>query len=171
MLSISITNESDVKYLKNQPPTLEGSVSLGLGRADVAYIYIMDTSSAGPGGDCGTVLDCVQEFFIAFNNEAIENGSAKLSSVISFDDSPTLRSGFELPESPLVESAIISTPSVSDSASICSQALLMAADLVEDPSNTAETTVVIFAGDGLCTTQRGGAGANRRHCSHGCCWS
>lgn len=157
-------NGTSIVYDPTQPVVLSGRASIGLGHPDVAYIYILDVSrSTRDGdGDCGTVLECVQKFFIAFNKQAIEDGSAQNAGVISFHtEAQTETDGFLPPSDPRVEQAIQGVSNLDygedygTGATICSEALQLAADLVEEAKATVETTIVVFAGDGLCTTWTG----------------
>ena len=150
--SLNITNPPPgLEQAVDVPFEVQGSASIGLGEPDVAYIYIIDQSESTSSydGPCGSVLDCVDAFFRNLNKEAISNGSAELAAVITFDDQAYLDAEFQDPTNIAIEEAINATE-YSSGFTNCTGALLKAAELVEDPSNTAETTIVVFAGDGLC---------------------
>lgn len=131
---------------------IQGSASVGKGEPDVSYIYIVDTSGStnDADGDCGHVLDCVQDFFRGFHKEAVsEQGSAKLVSVINFDNKADVSASLMPPESPEIQDALSEENSLFGG-TYCADALRKATDLVQHPNNTAGTTVVVFSGDGLC---------------------
>lgn len=151
VLSVNITSpQSNASFPLSQNVTLQGIASVGQGVPDVAYIYIIDTSSstADEDGDCGTTLDCVQAFFLELHKEAISDGSAELAGVINFDDYAYVDAELQDPGSPTIQDAI--NAEISVGGTNCIAALEEAAKLVADPSNTAGTTIVVLAGDGLC---------------------
>ena len=131
--------------------TLNGTASVGQGRPDVSYIYVVDTSGSTDAldGGCGTELQCIHGFLKNFNNETIADGSAKLAAVINFDDNATVIAGWQNPRNPDIADAF--NRGFSDGGTNCSAALLEAKKLFGDPLNTAGKTVIVFAGDGLCT--------------------
>lgn len=130
--------------------SIKGQAHVGKGIADVGYIYIIDSSGStlDEDGACGTTLECVQAFFEALNKEVIADGSAEVVAVIDFDDYATVTADFQDPQSNDIGYAI--HRSSSDGGTACTLALEKASLLVLDPKNTAGTTVVVFAGDGLC---------------------
>jgi len=133
--------------------SLLGSASVELGVPDVAYIYVIDTSgsTAGVDGDCGTILECMQKFVFALHQEAISDGSASLAAVINFDYNVTVSADLQnISNSTGIEDAIFAGKASGEN--FCEDALNEAAKLVKDPRNTARTSVVIFVGDGYCST-------------------
>ena len=155
-LSVQITyprNGATYEYDANQTIKIHGTASVGLGHPDVAYIYVLDVSPSTLQRDddiCGSVLECTQDFFVAFNEQAIEDGSAEIAGVITFHKIAQNASGFLPPGNQAIEDAIRSASNIGTDGTYCSEALQMAADFVEDPSNTAGTTIVVLAGDGMC---------------------
>uniref|UniRef100_A0A7S1UPZ4 VWFA domain-containing protein n=1 Tax=Grammatophora oceanica TaxID=210454 RepID=A0A7S1UPZ4_9STRA len=139
-------------FLTTETVAVNGSASVGLGVPDVAYIFVIDTSLSTdePDGDCGTVLDCVQAFFSKLHREANKDGSAELLAVINFDDIAHPSEGFLHPRknSRKIEEEIAA--GYPGGGTNCNDALLATTELVRSPKNTAGTTVVVFAGDGLC---------------------
>lgn len=134
--------------------SLVGSASVELGVPDVTYIYVIDNSgstSAGD-GDCGNVLECMQKFVYALHQEAVSDGSASMVAVINFDYDVTISADLQ----PITENATAIQEAIfsgyPDGENYCQDALNMAADLVNDERNTARTSVVIFVGDGECST-------------------
>ena len=131
---------------------IEGTASIGQGHPDVAYIYVIDTSGStgSDDGECGTVLDCVQDFFKEFHNATIQDGGAHYTAVINFNDFSDLQSsGFVDPnELELVQDSI--DLGYSSGGTDCYAALQEATRLAELAANMTETTVVVFAGDGEC---------------------
>ena len=129
---------------------VRGGAHVGKGAPDVSYIYIIDSSSSTSDydGTCGTTLECEQKFFQALHQEVIKDGSAKLTAVIDFDDVARMAAEFQDPANQEVIEAI--SFGISDGGTACINALELAALAVLDKKNTAGTTVVIFAGDGMC---------------------
>ena len=78
---------------------IEGTAHVGLGTPNVAYIYIIDlsASTADIDGPCGTVLQCVQDFFSFFHKETIQHGSAELVGVIDYDSHATVTAELQHP--------------------------------------------------------------------------
>lgn len=139
---------------------ITGRAHVGIGRSPnhggqkapstVTYIYIIDSSEStlDYDGPCGTVLQCVQDFFSQFHKEAAQHGAGKFAGVIDFDSHATVTAGLQSPFNPAIERAI--RRGSSDGGTSCSNALNAATTMVNDPMNTAEKTIVLFAGDGLC---------------------
>ena len=158
--------------------SLVGTASVELGVPDVAYIYVIDNSGSTTheDGDCGTVLDCMQEFIYALHQEAISDGSASLAAVINFNDTVTVSADLQPISSnnTAIQDAIFA--GFGHDENVCQAALNEAARLVDDPRNTARSTVVIFVGDGQCGTCDVGcaidgrlfAPRHERDCAFGC---
>ena len=136
----------------NTTMAFNGTASVGKGIADVAYIYIIDESGsmADPDAPCDSKLECVQEFFHDFTNQAITDGSAELIAVMTFSDSANVRTGFLKPTDPAIGLAIDAAGTEYMGGTNCVDPLLKAAELVQEATNTAGTTIVVFAGDGEC---------------------
>jgi len=141
-------NESN-SFQINFPIKVNGKASIGIEDPDVSYIYILDTSGStdDDDGPCGTVLQCMQEFFVKLHAQALSGGAAELAAVINFDDSAVVDVSLQDPNSG-INNAFRS--GVSSGGTNCTSALLAAAALVTSDSNTASHTHVIFAGDGEC---------------------
>ena len=71
----------------------------------------------------------------------------------NFDDIAIVSATLQDPTETTIEDAIYS--GISSGVTNCADALLKAGMLAMHPSNTAGTTIVVFAGDGLCTDDLG----------------
>ena len=131
---------------------LHGSAGIRHSTPEVSYIYIIDTSgsTAEPDLPCTSVLDCVQDFFQTLHDEVTRDGSAKLAAVINFDDEATVSAELSAAEDRAIDIAIKSGDNADYGGTNCIAALNKAIELVESPDNTADSTVVVFAGDGQC---------------------
>ena len=125
---------------------VHGTARVGHGGGDVHFIYILDTSgsTSDPDGECGTVLECMVAFFESLHQEIMDDGSAKFISFIEFDYDAHIVESLHHPSNFTFEEQ------VSDDITVCSSALEKATEVINDPENTAETNIVVFASDGYC---------------------
>lgn len=93
----------------------------------------------------------MQKFVYALHQEAISDGSASLAAVINFDDAVNVTADLQdVSNVAAIEDAIFAGEASGEN--YCQDALNEAAKLIADPRNTARTSVVVFVGDGECST-------------------
>jgi hypothetical protein len=80
-LTVSIDSPApDTQFLADGAPVpvpVSGTASIGIGAPQATIVYVFDASgsTAGPGGACGTILDCEKAFFTGLNDAATSGGS------------------------------------------------------------------------------------------------
>jgi len=132
--------------------TFQGNARISLSVPDVNYIYIMDTSkSTSYPASCGTILGCVQEVFSRLHRAVNVAGSAKLVSLITFNNEAKILYRLQDPSQAISFTTINNVAIVPKGSTHCSDALEKAVEIIEDSENTANNTVVFFAGDGMCS--------------------
>lgn len=158
---LSPSTSTEFKVPANQSTIdvdVNGTASVGLGEPDATLIYVIDVSGSTGGGSgtgCSPILQCEQQFFIALNTAAINDGSTDLVGIAAYESTSSIALNLTAPTDPAVNTTINGLTPLG--ATNCAAGLNDAQTLVTSGSNTNGTSIVVFASDGLCNT--GGAGS------------
>lgn len=156
-VQIAIASPSTGDTVEIQSPVtsadvaITGSASVGIGVPGATIIYVMDESGStqnGGGTGCAPILDCEQQFFLALNDEVVDEGTITLAGVVRYGTNATIAQELIDPTSPAVGDAI--NAAIPGGYTNCAAGLAAAYDLATSEANTNGRTIVVLAADSPC---------------------